>query len=149
GLVQAGPVRQYLLAGVVEYVAHARTLRLSRPAPRPGTGGGSPQQSGPQSGRTCPPLRTPAGWRSGGRPGSARRRVAWHDPLVTAPRRASGSRRGYALSWLATLERRAELRDRAGLARRVRPRGPAEPVVDLAGNDYLGLSRHPEVVAAA
>lgn len=53
------------------------------------------------------------------------------------------------MSWLATLERRAELRDRAGLARRVRPRGPAEPVVDLAGNDYLGLSRHPEVVAAA
>lgn len=53
------------------------------------------------------------------------------------------------MTWLAMLERRARLRDRAGLARRVRPRGPAEPVVDLAGNDYLGLSRHPEVVAAA
>jgi 8-amino-7-oxononanoate synthase len=52
-------------------------------------------------------------------------------------------------AWLATLERKAQLRARAGLGRRVRPRSPADPVVDLAGNDYLGLSRHPEVVAAA
>jgi 8-amino-7-oxononanoate synthase len=51
--------------------------------------------------------------------------------------------------WLASLDRKARLRARAGLARRVRPRPPGEPVVDLAGNDYLGLSRHPEVVAAA
>ncbi|MPZ27010.1 MAG: aminotransferase class I/II-fold pyridoxal phosphate-dependent enzyme [Micromonosporaceae bacterium] len=53
------------------------------------------------------------------------------------------------MSWLAQLERRAELRARAGLARRVRPRPPADRVVDLAGNDYLGLSQHPEVLAAA
>ena len=51
--------------------------------------------------------------------------------------------------WLATLERRRELRARAGLTRRLRPRAPDEPVIDLAGNDYLGLTRHPEVVAAA
>lgn len=42
----------------------------------------------------------------------------------------------------------------AGLRRRVRPRtaedgsGPGA-VLDLAGNDYLGLARHPEVVEAA
>lgn len=51
--------------------------------------------------------------------------------------------------WLAALERRAQLRTRAGLARQLRPRRPADPAVDLAGNDYLGLSGHPEVVAAA
>ncbi|WDZ87686.1 8-amino-7-oxononanoate synthase [Micromonospora cathayae] len=51
--------------------------------------------------------------------------------------------------WLATLDRRAELRARAGLTRRLHPRGAADEVVDLAGNDYLGLSTHPEVTAAA
>jgi 8-amino-7-oxononanoate synthase len=51
--------------------------------------------------------------------------------------------------WLAALKRRAELRAKAGLARELRPRGPAGGVVDLAGNDYLGLSGHPEVIAAA
>src|SRR2546421_9367820 len=29
------------------------------------------------------------------------------------------------------------------------PRGTGDQVIDLAGNDYLGLSRHPAVVAAA
>ncbi|HEY0699925.1 MAG TPA: aminotransferase class I/II-fold pyridoxal phosphate-dependent enzyme, partial [Micromonospora sp.] len=52
-------------------------------------------------------------------------------------------------AWLATLDRRAQLRARAGLTRRLRPRGAGDPVVDLAGNDYLGLSRHPRVLAAA
>lgn len=52
-------------------------------------------------------------------------------------------------TWLEALDRRARLRARAGLTRRLRPRGPADPVVDLAGNDYLGLSRHPSVTAAA
>ncbi|HET6214283.1 MAG TPA: aminotransferase class I/II-fold pyridoxal phosphate-dependent enzyme, partial [Micromonosporaceae bacterium] len=52
-------------------------------------------------------------------------------------------------SWLAALQRRAALRERAGLRRELRPRGPADGVVDLAGNDYLGLSRHPEVIATA
>ncbi|BCJ57670.1 8-amino-7-oxononanoate synthase [Micromonospora endophytica] len=51
--------------------------------------------------------------------------------------------------WLAALDRRAELRAKAGLTRRLRPRGADDAVVDLAGNDYLGLATHPEVVAAA
>jgi 8-amino-7-oxononanoate synthase len=41
------------------------------------------------------------------------------------------------------------LRANAGLTRRLRPRGASDPVVDLAGNDYLGLSRHPAVTDAA
>lgn len=51
--------------------------------------------------------------------------------------------------WLRRLERRAELRAAAGLTRELRPRGPRDDVIDLAGNDYLGLARHPAVVAAA
>lgn len=51
--------------------------------------------------------------------------------------------------WLARLERRAALRSTAGLTRELRPRGPRDDVIDLAGNDYLGLARHPDVVAAA
>jgi 8-amino-7-oxononanoate synthase len=54
-----------------------------------------------------------------------------------------------ASGWLATLDRKAGLRARAGLSRQLRPHGAAEPVIDLAGNDYLGLARHPEVIAAA
>jgi 8-amino-7-oxononanoate synthase len=52
-------------------------------------------------------------------------------------------------NWLAALDRRAQLRAKAGLTRRLRPRGAADTVTDLAGNDYLGLSRHPAVLAAA
>lgn len=52
-------------------------------------------------------------------------------------------------SWLAALAEEAAARARAGLARRLVPRGPDDDMVDLAGNDYLGLSRHPGVVAAA
>ena len=48
--------------------------------------------------------------------------------------------------WLADQARR---REDAGLTRRLVPRHPSEPSIDLAGNDYLGLSRHPEVVAGA
>ncbi|GIJ39855.1 8-amino-7-oxononanoate synthase [Micromonospora andamanensis] len=51
--------------------------------------------------------------------------------------------------WLAALDRRAELRAKAGLTRRLHPRTAADGVVDLAGNDYLGLAAHPEVIAAA
>ena len=47
-----------------------------------------------------------------------------------------------ALSWL---EQAAAARREAGLQRSAEPR-PAG--LDLAGNDYLGLSRHPDVVAA-
>ncbi|MBA3780338.1 MAG: 8-amino-7-oxononanoate synthase [Nocardioides sp.] len=51
--------------------------------------------------------------------------------------------------WEQWLADEAVSRDAAGLTRRLRPRGPDDDVVDLAGNDYLGLSRHPSVVAAA
>ncbi|MFI7277126.1 8-amino-7-oxononanoate synthase [Streptomyces sp. NPDC049879] len=49
-------------------------------------------------------------------------------------------------AWLDTA---AETRRRAGLTRVLRPRAADAAFLDLAGNDYLGLSRHPEVTAAA
>lgn len=52
-------------------------------------------------------------------------------------------------AWLSTLERRAELRRAAGLRRTLVTRDADDQLCDLAGNDYLGLSRHPEVLAAA
>lgn len=51
--------------------------------------------------------------------------------------------------WDRWLTDEAVRRDAAGLTRRLRPRGPDDDVVDLAGNDYLGLARHPQVVEAA
>jgi 8-amino-7-oxononanoate synthase len=48
--------------------------------------------------------------------------------------------------WLATLVHKARLREKAGLRRSATPRAPA---VDLAGNDYLGLSSDPRVIEAA
>jgi len=48
--------------------------------------------------------------------------------------------------WFA--EQRAG-REQAGLQRALRPRGASDRRIDLAGNDYLGLSGHPEVIAAA
>lgn len=47
------------------------------------------------------------------------------------------------LSWLDDAERR---RRQAGLRRSLRARSAHWGVVDLASNDYLGLSRHPEVI---
>jgi 8-amino-7-oxononanoate synthase len=47
------------------------------------------------------------------------------------------------------LRSQREARDAAGLTRVLRPRESSEDVVDLASNDYLGLSRDPRVVAAA
>lgn len=47
--------------------------------------------------------------------------------------------------WLA---QQAQAREDAGLTRRLAPVQP-ETFIDLAGNDYLGLSRHPEVIAGA
>lgn len=45
-------------------------------------------------------------------------------------------------AWLAGQD---AARRAAGLRRTLRPRPADSPLVDLAGNDYLGLSRHPEV----
>ena len=47
------------------------------------------------------------------------------------------------------LDAAAEARREAGLVRVLRPRPPREDLLDLAGNDYLGLVRHPEVTRAA
>lgn len=51
-----------------------------------------------------------------------------------------------ALDWLADA---AAERIRAGLDRRLTPRPPASGLLDLASNDYLGLSTDPRVRAAA
>ncbi|MFD6896106.1 8-amino-7-oxononanoate synthase [Rhodococcus sp. NPDC060086] len=51
-----------------------------------------------------------------------------------------------ALAWL---DAAADTRRRAGLHRELLPRTPSAQVVDLASNDYLGLVRHPEVLAGA
>jgi 8-amino-7-oxononanoate synthase len=51
--------------------------------------------------------------------------------------------------WTAGLRQQAESRAHAGLTRNLRVRRHDDPVIDLAGNDYLGLSRHPAVLAAA
>lgn len=40
-------------------------------------------------------------------------------------------------------------RDQAGLQRTLRPRSADAETLDLAGNDYLGLTRHPQVTEAA
>jgi 8-amino-7-oxononanoate synthase len=50
---------------------------------------------------------------------------------------------------LEALERLARTRAKAGLTRQLRPRAADDPIVDLAGNDYLGLARHPAVIEAS
>lgn len=47
------------------------------------------------------------------------------------------------------LTEQAAAREEAGLTRRLFASDAAGPMIDLAGNDYLGLSRHPRVVAGA
>ncbi|MFI8458623.1 8-amino-7-oxononanoate synthase [Kitasatospora sp. NPDC085464] len=47
------------------------------------------------------------------------------------------------------LDEAAALRADAGLTRTLRSRPAEDPVLDLAGNDYLGLTRHPVVTQAA
>ncbi|BBZ67072.1 8-amino-7-oxononanoate synthase [Mycolicibacterium insubricum] len=54
-----------------------------------------------------------------------------------------------ALSPLAWLDRVAERRRAANLRRSLRTRGPVGTELDLARNDYLGLTDHPEVIAGA
>ncbi|MFI0543328.1 8-amino-7-oxononanoate synthase [Streptomyces sp. WSLK1-3] len=51
-----------------------------------------------------------------------------------------------AFGWI---DEQAAARRRAGLVRTLRPRPADSPLLDLASNDYLGLARHPEVVAGA
>lgn len=53
------------------------------------------------------------------------------------------------MTWREWLAGEADRRDEAGLRRTLRPRGADDAVLDLAGNDYLGLSRHPDVTRAA
>ena len=74
------------------------------------------------------------------------------------PRRDSGPRsdldpRGVRLDGVTSvfdwLDTRADERRRAGLARQLRPRRADSDVLDLAGNDYLGLSRDKRVTGAA
>ena len=51
--------------------------------------------------------------------------------------------------WAEWLAARAAEREDAGLRRTLAPRSATDRVLDLAGNDYLGLSRDPVVTAAA
>ncbi|MGW2480831.1 8-amino-7-oxononanoate synthase [Streptomyces sp. NPDC001571] len=47
------------------------------------------------------------------------------------------------------IDAESERRERAGLVRILRPRVAGQDLLDLASNDYLGLTRHPAVVAGA
>lgn len=47
------------------------------------------------------------------------------------------------------IDEEARRRERLGLVRTLRPRSAGSTALDLAGNDYLGLTRRPEVVAGA
>lgn len=49
-------------------------------------------------------------------------------------------------SWTVQARR---TRQRAGLVRELRPRAARSSALDLAGNDYLGMARHPEVTRGA
>lgn len=51
--------------------------------------------------------------------------------------------------WETWLAEQASQREAAGLTRVLRSRRADDPTIDLAGNDYLGLSQHPEVKRAA
>src|ERR1700741_3680501 len=54
------------------------------------------------------------------------------EPIVTSP-----------LAWLEAAERQGR---EAGLGRSLRPRPAVATELDLASNDYLGLSQHPDVI---
>jgi 8-amino-7-oxononanoate synthase len=50
---------------------------------------------------------------------------------------------------LARVRKAVAARDDAGLRRVLRPRAASDDVLELAGNDYLGLARDPRVTTAA
>ncbi|KOX24164.1 8-amino-7-oxononanoate synthase [Nocardiopsis sp. NRRL B-16309] len=67
-------------------------------------------------------------------------------PLRAGRPGPAGSGPSLPFAWLdGAARRRAE----AGLTRRTVPRSVDDGLLDLAGNDYLGLLRHPDVVRAA
>jgi 8-amino-7-oxononanoate synthase len=53
------------------------------------------------------------------------------------------------MNWEQWFTDRVAEREDAGLRRILKPRGADDEVIDLAGNDYLGLSVHPDVRRAA
>ncbi len=63
--------------------------------------------------------------------------------------RAADNSRQVADDPLARVRDAVAARDASGLRRVLRPRRPDEHVLELAGNDYLGLARDPRVTAAA
>jgi len=52
-------------------------------------------------------------------------------------------------NWADWLNHRATDRQQRDLVRSLQSRQPVDSLIDLAGNDYLGLSLHPAVIAAA
>jgi 8-amino-7-oxononanoate synthase len=60
---------------------------------------------------------------------------------IETPQQAGGT--PTPLAWLEAVERR---RREAGLRRALRPRPAVATELDLASNDYLGLSQHPDVI---
>jgi 8-amino-7-oxononanoate synthase len=75
---------------------------------------------------------------------SAASRTAGDHPPPAPP--APPAPRDDPFAWTGEARR---ARQRAGLVRELRPRSAGSPLLDLAGNDYLGLARHPEVTEAA
>ncbi|SDK20166.1 8-amino-7-oxononanoate synthase [Streptomyces indicus] len=69
-----------------------------------------------------------------------------HDRAGDPSAAHSAAPSGDPFGWL---DEQAELRRGAGLVRTLRPRPADSPLLDLASNDYLGLTRHPEVVEGA
>jgi len=70
-------------------------------------------------------------------------------PATAAARAASAFSPAAAPHPFAWLDGAARRRADAGLTRRTVPRAVDDDLLDLAGNDYLGLLRHPDVVGAA
>ncbi|RJQ82850.1 8-amino-7-oxononanoate synthase [Pseudonocardiaceae bacterium YIM PH 21723] len=65
---------------------------------------------------------------------------------MTSDTAAADSSDFEAFRWV---DLRTATRAKAGLIRTLRPRPAYSRLLDLAGNDYLGLTRHPEVTGAA